>query len=216
MHNEPSLIDDGDAQPCILTWRERAVEYLKTRFTRPKPGQALTFAKDELTRAGMFGKDSDYDGMVGHAVMNLIKAHAREGHSGQTNEMAIALFQKLATFTPLTPLTGEDDEWGYDDFTGDGIRQNRRCSRVFQKSGRGTFILDRVIFKEPDGVCYSCEASVQPVTFPLTIPDTIYINVPEDHTFPAEPDEGDIYTIDGSVWCYANGYWIIDTTPGSL
>lgn len=33
----------------------------------------IEFAKNELEIAGMFDKDSDYNGMIGDAVMELIK-----------------------------------------------------------------------------------------------------------------------------------------------
>jgi len=69
------------------------------------------FAESELTRAGFFDKDSDYGGMLGEAVMKMVKVFADEGHSGFSAGMAISLFKTVASFEPLTPLTGDDDEW---------------------------------------------------------------------------------------------------------
>jgi hypothetical protein len=91
-----------------------------------------TFAKDELQRAGFFDADADYDGELAHAVMRLIEVFSDEGHSGASAGMAIRLFNRLARFEPITPLTGEPDEWIE---VGSGTLQNRRCSHVFMESG---------------------------------------------------------------------------------
>ena len=39
-------------------------------------------AKYELEKAGLFDKDSDYNGMIGNAVMELIEKFSEQGHSG--------------------------------------------------------------------------------------------------------------------------------------
>lgn len=133
------------------------------------------FAKDELTRAGMFDKDSDYGGMLGDAVMKMVKVFADEGHSGFSANMAVTLFERVARFEPLTPLTGEDDEWNE---VGEGVFQNRRCSHVFKENGRA-YDLDGRIFRRPDGSCYCSRDSRVDVTFPYT-PKREYVDAPED------------------------------------
>ncbi len=93
------------------------------------------FAKNELTRAGLFDKDSDYGGMLGDAVMKMVEVFAEEGHSGFSANMAISIFSKVARFKPLTPLTGEDGEWvcGHAE---EGLCQNIRLSSVFKRDGK--------------------------------------------------------------------------------
>jgi len=86
-------------------------------------------AKKELELAGLFDKDSDYAGQMGEAVLKMIQAFAAEGHSGGSAQMAIQIFEKLARFQPLAPLTGADDEW-FDH--GNGVFQNKRLGSVFK------------------------------------------------------------------------------------
>lgn len=114
------------------------------------------FARDELNRAGLFDKDSDYGGMMGEAVMKMIEQFAEEGHSGSSAAMAIAIFEKLVRFEPLTPLTGEDDEWvdvseyGY----GSPCWQNKRCPHVF-KDANGAYDIEGRIFRDSFGDCFT-------------------------------------------------------------
>lgn len=131
------------------------------------------FAKDELTRAGLFESDSDYGGMLGHAVMKLIKIFSDEGHSGLSASMAVNIFERVARFEPLTPLTGEDDEWME---VTDGTLQNKRCSHVFRENGKAYDIQGKV-FRTPSGNCYTSFDSRTPVVFPYT-PKIEYVDVP--------------------------------------
>lgn len=140
-------------------------------------------AKKEMEIAGLFDKDSDYGGMLGDAVMKMIKVFADEGHSGFSAPMAIRIFEKVARFEPLTPLTGADDEWMEVDCPsrGDGEKafcyQNVRCSHVF-KDNNGAYDIEGRIFREPDGSCFTSYDSLVAVTFPYT-PKHEYVDVPE-------------------------------------
>lgn len=129
-------------------------------------------ARYELQRAGYFDKDSDYGGMLGEAVMKMIEAFAEEGHSGMSASIAVSLFTKLARFEPITPLTGEDDEWHE---CSPGTFQNRRCSRVFRSDGE-TYDSQGRVFEEPDGCRYTSRDSRVPVTFPY-VPTTEIVKV---------------------------------------
>jgi len=108
----------------------------------------LKHAKEELTRAGLFKKDSDYGGMMGHAVMRLMEVHTKEGHSVFSNGMAIHIFSKLADFKTLTPITSDPAEWmeiGEDmSFTpGQTLWQNRRdCSLFSNDDGKTYYSVD--------------------------------------------------------------------------
>ena len=135
-----------------------------------------SFAKDELTRAGLFAKDSDYGGMLGDAVMKMVKVFADEGHSGFSANMAINIFERVARFEPLTPLTGGDDEWG-EPFNGAGVRQNKRCSHVFKDVDGRTYDSQGRVFREPDGSCYTSKDSFVDITFPYT-PKIEYVDRP--------------------------------------
>lgn len=131
-----------------------------------------SFAQHELERAGLFDKDSDYGGMLGDAVMRMVRLFADEGHSGFSAGMAVQIFGRLARYEPLSPLTGSDDEWTE---VGDGIFQNRRSPRVF-KEASGAYDMEGRVFREPSGVCFTSRDSRVPVTFPYT-PSTEYVDV---------------------------------------
>ena len=61
----------------------------------------IDHANKELTRVGLFDKDSDYDGMLGDAVLELITTFANQGHSGMSAEMTIQLFERLSRFEEI-------------------------------------------------------------------------------------------------------------------
>jgi hypothetical protein len=138
-------------------------------------GNLEQHAERELRAAGLYDEDSDYGGMLAESTMRLIQCFAAEGHSGFSAGMQVSIFEKLARFQPLGPLTGDDDEWMV---VCDGLHQNKRCSHVFKENGQA-YDAEGRIFREPDGCCYtSCDSRV-PVTFPYT-PKREYVDVPKD------------------------------------
>lgn len=132
------------------------------------------FAKAELERAGWFSEDSDYAGFVGVAVIELIQIFSRQGHSGLSANIVTGIFTKPAKFEPITPLTGEDEEWfEYND----GQFQNKRCSHVFKRGKDGhAYDSEGKVFREPSGACFTSIDSRVFVTFPYT-PKTEIVDV---------------------------------------
>lgn len=55
-----------------------------------------------LELAGWCDPKSDYDGMIGAAVKNLLLTHQREGHSGMSHQLAVHLFKAVALGEALT------------------------------------------------------------------------------------------------------------------
>ena len=51
--------------------------------------------RKRLTELGMFDKDSDYDGMIGEAIMELSETFSNQGHSGMSALLTISLFTQL-------------------------------------------------------------------------------------------------------------------------
>ncbi|TGR83311.1 hypothetical protein EN866_34240, partial [Mesorhizobium sp. M2D.F.Ca.ET.223.01.1.1] len=142
----------------------------------------MNFAKEELTRAGFFDKDAMYGGMLGDAVMKMIEVFMGEGHSGMSAPIAISAFEKVARFQPLTPLTGEDDEWMEIDGPSEGnperavCYQNKRCPHVF-KDADGPYDIEGRIFREPSGACFTSRDSRVRISFPY-VPHHEYVDVP--------------------------------------
>ena len=127
-------------------------------------------AREEFKVLGWPG-DCEMQAEMCKCVEDLLYVFASQGHSGFSAGYAINLFQKLADFKPISPLTGADFEWVE---IGDGEYQNRRCSRVFKKNGQAYDIEGKVFEDECGG--YISQDSRVPVTFPYT-PHTEYVKV---------------------------------------
>lgn len=99
-------------------------------------------------------------------IMELLETFSKQGHSGMSAGYCLSLFEKLARFEPLTPLTGEDWEWCQ--VSNDGLFQNVRCSRVFKDSENGPHDIEAIIWKDKDGLCYTNFNSRKSIEFPYT------------------------------------------------
>lgn len=121
----------------------------------------------------LMGDDSEAGQWMREAVMSLIRVFANGGHSGFSAPYCIETFKRLAQYEPLTPLTGDDDEWIE---VADGLWQNKRCSRVFKNAKGEAWDIDGKVFREPDGYSYTNGESRTPVAFPY-VPKTVYVDV---------------------------------------
>lgn len=89
-------------------------------------------AEFEMRCAGLFDKDSDYGGMIGEAVMRLVRVHAAEGHSGFSHGLVVDVFNRVINYKTLSPLTAAPDEWM---LVADDMWQSRRDPAVFSADG---------------------------------------------------------------------------------
>ena len=148
----------------------------------------------EFRAAGWTDDNGNYtdemqEAMCKH-VLKLLDVFSDEGHSGSSAPYAVQLFEKLAMFKPIVPLTGEDWEWHE---ASEGVFQNKRCSRVFKQADRfngQAYDIDGIVFYEwaerpldEDEKGYpgthrfkshfTSKKSMVPITFPYT-PKTEY------------------------------------------
>lgn len=99
----------------------------------------VDYAKDELTRAGLFDEDSDYNGDLGNAALEIVKVFSSQRHSGASAAIVTSIVEKLLRFEPLTPLTFEPDEWNdVSEMSGTPMWQNKRKSTTFSVDGGKT------------------------------------------------------------------------------
>jgi hypothetical protein len=92
----------------------------------------VNHARCELQRVGLFDKDSDYDGMLGDAVIELMERFAGQGHSGFSAMRTLELFYRLAQFKPLGPITNDCNEWSnVTEFGNRKLWQSRRRPDLF-------------------------------------------------------------------------------------
>lgn len=149
----------------------------------------LEYAITELDYAGIYSESGDdIDDRVREAVLDLLNTLSKHNPSGSTVGVIVSLFSKLAKFEPLSPITGEDDEWMVvgEDQKKETIYQNVRCSHVFKngKDGKPYDINGRV-FIDQDGCTFTRNyyeegdeenSSTVYITFPY-IPKTDYVKV---------------------------------------
>ena len=104
-------------------------------------------AETELRRAGLFSKDSDYEGMLGKAVLELMKVFAKQGHSGFSAHLTLDLFKRLGSYQTLTPITNDPTEWmNVSDVSGNQptFQSNRNPSVFSSDGGKTYYLLDEV------------------------------------------------------------------------
>ena len=141
----------------------------------------LKHADRELKFIGYDGKD-EYNNMAKAAIMELLTTFANQGHSGFSANYIVNLFNKLAKYETLSPLTGNDDEWNdVSDMSGDRktLFQNNRDGRVF-KNDDGAFFTEAIIWTESGESSYTNKDSNRYIkSFPFT-PKTFYVKVDKD------------------------------------
>jgi hypothetical protein len=101
----------------------------------------MEHAKREMELAGLYAEDSDYGGMIPEAVLALVKAHSEHGHSGGSHELVMRIFNKVANFQAMTPLTSNPEEWmdRTKESGGNPTWQNLRQSSTFSQDGGKTW-----------------------------------------------------------------------------
>ena len=160
-------------------------------------------AREEFRAAGWMDEHGNIeDGMQEYicaGVLDLLNVIEKQGHSGTSAPYMLKLFETLANFKPIVPLTGEDWEWvdvGRDGDIGGILYQNKRCSSVFKNDTSAWDINGKVFWewnvRQSDGTPYKSYYTNRdcfvPVTFPYTIPEKrIHEYRYSDATPPAPP-----------------------------
>lgn len=121
----------------------------------------LKHATNELKLIGMsVDSEDEMNAAMTKDILQLIEVFSEQDHSGFSANYCISMFEKLARYEVIAPLTGEDDEWN--DVSEDSsyiLYQNKRASNVFKKVGQDgnavAYQFDRYIFREPNGACFT-------------------------------------------------------------
>ena len=159
--------------------------------------QMLIWAENELKLAGYDpnGDPDDVNTWLAEGTMELLEIFSNQGHSGSSASYAIALFETLALCKPISPLTGNDDEW---DEVDENFFQNRRNPVIFKngKDGQAYWVEGKVFWNwcsvpdlydgKPFKSYFTCKESSVNIDFPWTQPEKPeYVFEPTDE-FPNE------------------------------
>lgn len=131
-------------------WRDRVSYSITSRLSQfflslafrfgDRESKLVKHAENEMRRAGLYDADADYGGMLPHAVMQLVRIHSMQGHSGFSHGYTLALFNKVVNFQVLTPITDDPDEWmDCSMMSGRPSWQNKRQSSCFSDDGGKTY-----------------------------------------------------------------------------
>ena len=141
----------------------------------------INWAKNELSRI-----DHDAEGLQDMAdanVLELLQVFCNQNHSNMSAPYILSVFNRLSHWLPLTPLTGEDDEWNE---VGSGIYQNNRCMFVFKDADGKAYNMEGKIFSTDNGeTWFTNKDSRVYINFPYYVPDK-----PEKVYLPQESGEG--------------------------
>jgi len=135
----------------------------------------IDHAKVEFKALGWPG-DDEMQAMICDNVLELLRVFSEQGHSGTSAPYVMNIFEKLSKYNPLSPLSGNDDEWMEVAEQNGKLYQNVRDSSVF-KDDNGAYWIDGKIFREPDGSCYTNSESRVFIEFPWTKPESEIVDV---------------------------------------
>jgi len=131
----------------------------------------VEFAKSEMERLGWFEPDEDGDLMqkgIADDILEMIEAFSKQGHSGFSASYALSVFDRLARYKPIAPITDEDGWTKY----ADGHLQHKRCSSVFKDSeDEQPYYIKAVVFVDSNGCSYATKDSTINIDFPFMEPD---------------------------------------------
>lgn len=122
------------------------------------------------------GGEDAFQREINEHLLAMVALFAEGGHSGGSAGYAIHMLQRLLSFEPIGPLTGDDSEWQTvtEDLAGrPGVEQNVRCGRVFREQGIA-YDIEAVVYRERNGGSFTGWDSGRRVTFPYT-PTTRYV-----------------------------------------
>ena len=135
----------------------------------------------EFQYAGWMDKDGNFvnemQELICDNVLELLSTLTKQCHSGYSHGYLMKLFNKLANFEPITPLTCRDDEGNKLTSTINGTTyQNKRDGRVFKKDdGSIKFSEGRIFVKKKSNMAFGTGQSITYITDIPFIPKTEYI-----------------------------------------
>lgn len=142
----------------------------------------LKHAESELKRMGMGIDTQDPMNKLMHdQIIQIVKTFSTQGHSGFSAGYAVGIIEKLLRFEPLSPLTGEHEEWVAVQSEDNVVTyQNKRYSCVFKEGRNGrAYDIEAVAYRRgKDGTTFIKGGQRHYISFPYT-PSTKIITIPK-------------------------------------
>lgn len=148
----------------LRVWLRRKL--LNWAFALHSDSKLVKHAENEMQRAGLYDADADYAGMLPEAVLDLVRIHSMQGHSGFSHHHVLSIFNKVVNFQVLTPITDDPDEWRDESaFAGKPYWQNKRQSSCFSNDGGKTYydVNERPTYTDETGCYYTKSEDVPPI-----------------------------------------------------
>lgn len=130
---------------------------------------AADYVKQELEE--MLNGDSISHDMA-KGILEIAEVYDRQHHSGASGTWCVNALNRLLRHIPITPLTGEEDEWDYTF----GHAQNKRCPRIFKDEDGRAY--------DSEGKIFSCDGGK---TWFTNADSHVYIDFP--YMVPVYPEE---------------------------
>lgn len=110
---------------------------------------------------------------MNNSILEIVKTFNEQHYSGYTATYCLNILDRLLNYKPITPLTGEDDEWEAIDFDENIKYQNKRCPQIFKDKNNNTFNVEGKIFSYDNGHTWTStnESSID-VSFPYVVPNS--------------------------------------------
>lgn len=139
----------------------------------------VEYAKRELEKIkkDCFGVQE----FIKNQILEIVEKFSKQYHTSHSATYAVDLLERLLRFKPITPLTGEADEWKK--VYGDRF-QNVRCSSVFKDEDGTAYDIRATMVSDNGGITWSTGCRFRKyITFPYmppTHPEKVYIEYTEN------------------------------------
>lgn len=134
----------------------------------------VEFAQNELNILLKSCTDSEslkMQKVMNDDIMEIVKKFASQGHSGFSAQYALNLVTRLLQYKPITPLTGEDEEWVELDYGDDLAYQNKRCPQIFKQKDGKIYDVEGKVFSSDNGHSwYTSKDSRVYIEMPYNVP----------------------------------------------
>lgn len=116
-------------------------------------------------------EEDELQEQINKNILDIVELFLEQNHSGTSASYVVGILDRLLRFEPISPLTGEDDEWNH---VGENYYQNKRCSHVFKENGQAIDINGK-LFSDDGDVWYSNNESAIDIEFPYFPTEPEYI-----------------------------------------